>query len=272
LHPIRGDMSVVDATFELSPVPVFDLTFHFKAGARDSPRSVNADYHEGLELILERLIALRLTILAIVVDSDTANALPPAERELDLDFPIELGGQEDSGELRLEITRAQKPVARRDGAKPGGGNDQKRIVMTISDDRGLLTYERLRAALVGGGTMAGGSGAPDWRPSSAGRHARHRFPTVRDLMDSGLLPAGSVLSASVRGRSWRVVLGRDAMVQFEDQGEFESLGQLTNRLAGHSESAMRMWSVDHGGRLIPLTALRDELGTRWAASGGDQSE
>jgi hypothetical protein len=265
LRPVRADLSEVDATFEISPIPVFDLTFHYKAGARDSSRSVNVDYHEGLELLLERLIALRVTILGIVVDSDAANALPRVDRELDLDFPIELEERIDPHELRLDITRAQKPVARRDGVKPGGGNDQKRIIITICDDRGSLTYERLRETLVGGDMGSGTFGAPDWWPASSGRHARRRFPTVKDLMDADLLPVGSVLCASVRGRSWRIVLERGATVQLEAQGDAESLGQLTNRLAGHSESAMRMWSMEDGGRLIPLTALRDELESRWSA-------
>src|SRR4051812_30631500 len=133
LHPLRADSSQVDATFEIGPVSVFDLTFHHKAGGRGSARSVNADYHEGLELILERLSALRVTILKIAVDSGVARALPPADRELDLDFPIELQRQVPK-DLRLEITRAQKGIARRPDAKPGGGNDQKTIVITIIDD------------------------------------------------------------------------------------------------------------------------------------------
>jgi hypothetical protein len=266
-------LSEVDATFEVSPVPVFDVTFHHKAGGRDSPRSVNADYHEGLELILERLIALRVTILGIVVDSAVAKELPPVDRELDLEFPIELQHHVDPHELRLDITRAQKPVARRDGVKPGGGNDQKRIVITISDDRGSLTYERLRAALVRGDVGSESQGDLDWRPASSGRHARRRrFPAVRDLMETDLLPAGSVLCATVRGRPWRVVLERGAMVQLEDQGVVESLGQLTNRLAGHSESAMRMWSLEDSGRLVHLTALRDELVSRWAARSRGHAE
>jgi hypothetical protein len=261
LHPIRDDLSQVDATFEVSPVPVFDLTFHHKAGGRDSPRSVNADYHEGLELILERLIALRVTILGIVVDSGVAQALPLADRELELEFPIELHDQVPK-QLRLEITRAQKVVARRADAKPGGGNDQKRIVITISDDRGTLTFDRLRAALVGGNNGSKTHVGVDRQPASSGPRLRRRLPTVKDLMEADLLPVGSVLCASVRGRSWRAVLNRGAMVQLEDQGNVESLGQLTNRLAGHSESAMRMWSIEKEGRLIPLTALRDELALR----------
>jgi hypothetical protein len=54
------------------------------------------------------------------------------------------------GELRLTITRAQKPIARRADAKPGGGNDQKRIRITLTGDDPLLTYDRLVGLLVGG--------------------------------------------------------------------------------------------------------------------------
>ncbi len=134
LHPEREDGSPLDATFEVSEVPVFDLVFHHKAGGRESPRSLNADYHEALELLLDRLASAGATILGISVDSSVARELDPAHRELDLDFPIALGSHTDVAELRLEITRAQKPVARRPGAKASGGNDQKRIRMTLTVD------------------------------------------------------------------------------------------------------------------------------------------
>ncbi len=111
---------------------VFDLVFHHKAGGRDSSRSVNADYHEALKILLDRLASVDATILGISVDSSVARELEPAQRELDLDFPIALGSQTDVAELRLEITRAQKPVARRPGTKAGGGNDQKRIRITLT--------------------------------------------------------------------------------------------------------------------------------------------
>jgi hypothetical protein len=149
LHPLRSDSSELDATFEVRAVEAFQVVFHHKAGRRGSARSVNADYHDALEVVLERLIALRVTILAIAVDSSVARELPAEERELKLEYPIHLRDQ-DPHLLRLAITRAQKPVARRADAKPGGGNDQKRIVMTIIDDQGRLTASNLRTALVRG--------------------------------------------------------------------------------------------------------------------------
>lgn len=149
LHPIRSDGTQVEATFELSSVAVFELVYHHKAGGRNSPRSVNADYHEGLELLLERLAAVGTTILRIAVDSGVARDLPEPERELSLQFPIDLNSAVDIGELRLDITRAQKLVARRSDAKPGGGNDQKQILLTLECHGSDLSFDELRGVLVG---------------------------------------------------------------------------------------------------------------------------
>jgi hypothetical protein len=149
LHPRRDDGTLVDATFEVQVVPVFDLIYHHKAGGKNSERAVNADYHEGLELLLARLATLRCSVLGISVDSSVARALPPEERELDLAYPIELGKRTDVARLRRRITKAQRSVARRPDAKPGGGNDQKRIRITLSCDRTLQREEFSRRLVVG---------------------------------------------------------------------------------------------------------------------------
>jgi hypothetical protein len=148
LHPIRADGTLIDATFELDAVPVFEIVYHHKAGRRGGPRSVNADYHEGLRLLLERLASVDATVLGISVDSSVALKLEPWERELDLPFPIELDSGTDCEALRLQITRAQKPVARREDAKPDGGNDQKRIRLTFTP-RQRLDEADLVQVLVG---------------------------------------------------------------------------------------------------------------------------
>lgn len=151
LHPRREDGSRLDATFELSAVPLFELVFHNKAGARGSARSVNVDYHEALEVLLARLAALRATIVGIRVDSSTARELDPPDRELQLEFPIDLSPETNAYELRLEITRAQKSIARRSTAKPGGGNDQKRIRITLALDRAPCEFEHLVQLLISPG-------------------------------------------------------------------------------------------------------------------------
>lgn len=153
LHPLRDDGTAVDATFEVHVVQVFDLIYHHKAGRRNAERSVNSDYHEGLELLLGRLAKLRCSILGISVDSSVARALPPEERELDLAYPIELGALTDAARLRRRITKAQKSVARRPDVKPGGGNDQKRIRVTLSADR-PYQREELNRLLISGAPNA----------------------------------------------------------------------------------------------------------------------
>ncbi|RAU93510.1 hypothetical protein DQP58_16295 [Mycobacterium colombiense] len=150
LHPLREGGSELDATFEISSLPVFEIVYHHKAGGRGSPRSVNADYHEGLELLLSRLAKKKATILGIAVDSSVARELDPEDRELQLDFPIQLGPSLDVHELRLIITRAQKRIARRPDAKLGGGNDQKRIKITVTFESHNVDYNALVNLLVAG--------------------------------------------------------------------------------------------------------------------------
>jgi hypothetical protein len=148
LRPVSAEGTILDATFDLALESVFCLTYHYKAGRRGSSRSINPDYHAGLELLLERLASLRAEILNISVDSIAARKLDPPERRLRLDFPIRLEQGMNIGELRMEITRAQKPIARRPNAKPGGGNDQKTIRITL---RCHVSLGKLRTVLVGDG-------------------------------------------------------------------------------------------------------------------------
>ena len=131
LHPYREDGTAVDATFDVEAVPIFEIIYHHKAGGRGDPRAVNSDYHEGLELLLTRLASTGATILGISVDSSIALRLPPDERELDLPFPLSLGPSTNIQDLRLDITRSQRTIARRADAEASGGNDQKRIRITL---------------------------------------------------------------------------------------------------------------------------------------------
>ena len=150
LHPYRGDGTAVDATFDVEAIPLFEIVYHHKAGGRGNPRAVNSDYHEGLELLLGRLALGGATILGISVDSSVALRLPPDERELDLPFPLQVDASTVIHELRLDITRAQKAIARRADALAAGGNDQKRIRITLKphDGIGSDSFVRLLTAPV----------------------------------------------------------------------------------------------------------------------------
>jgi hypothetical protein len=146
LHPISAEGTELDATFDLARESVFCVTYHHKAGASGDPRSVNADYHQGLELLLERLASLGAEILDISVDSSVARKLAQPDRRLNLHFPIRLEQGKNIRKLRMDITRAQKPIARRPGVRPGGGNDQKTIRMLLSCN---VSLAKLRTVLTG---------------------------------------------------------------------------------------------------------------------------
>ena len=137
LHPYRQDGTALDATFDLEQVSLFEIVYYHKAGGRGDPRAVNSDYNEGLELLLERLASTGVSILGICVDSSVALRLPPEERELDLPFPLLLDATTDTHELRLDIARAQKPVARRPGGHASQGNSQKTIRLTLRTHAGV---------------------------------------------------------------------------------------------------------------------------------------
>lgn len=134
LHPRRNDGTLVDATFELTSVPVFDVVYHHKAGGRATATSINADYNEGLDLLLARMGDVGCSILCISVDSGVARKLPPEKRELQMEFPIGVTPKTDVVRLRRAIGKAQKVIARRPDAKLGGGNSQKTIRITLAFD------------------------------------------------------------------------------------------------------------------------------------------
>lgn len=88
----------------------------------------NADYAEGLKLILRRLAQLDATITDAYVDSSKVQKLPLAERRLDIrgcSYPIRLSELTDFDALRKRLTGAQKLIGKRDKTK--GGNERKRI-------------------------------------------------------------------------------------------------------------------------------------------------
>lgn len=103
-------------------------------------------------------------------------------------------------------------------------------------------------------------------PDPAASPGRRTTPTVRDLIDTGLIPPGATLSATLRGRTFRVTVLPDGRVLPEDSDHPRRLTLYTNAVAGHLESSMRLWSLDRDdGTTTPLHRLRDALAAspRW---------
>jgi hypothetical protein len=121
---------------------------HFEVESTDDSRTVlfrsrggrpvrNAQYNEGLALLLRRLGDLNAVLDAAVVDSaDTRRAgIPFADRLLDpgqgRSYPLELAAEPDFEALRLALGRSQVPVGR-DPEASGSGNYTKQIRLFVT--------------------------------------------------------------------------------------------------------------------------------------------
>ena len=91
------------------------------------------EYTRQLQLILERLTAAAMTILRIEVDSSETTGLSLAQRILNLEFPIDMAPVVDHQALRLQISKAQKPIGQLPGVSGGNGNKRIQIHVRSSE-------------------------------------------------------------------------------------------------------------------------------------------
>ena len=148
-----ADGTTLDAEFDLEERSGgVDLVLHSRSGSKKKkPR--NPHYFQALEEILRRLAMLDATIASIDIDSTVALRLPAASRRLPLDYPIRPADSVDIPALRVEITRAQRAVARTDATLGVGGNNHKRIRIAVDLTQTSLTIDNLRMALQGLGHL-----------------------------------------------------------------------------------------------------------------------
>lgn len=256
LHPLRDDGTDVDATFEVVDLSVFEIVFHHKARGRDDPRAENIDYHEGLEILLRRLATLKARILSIEVDSSVARERPPSERELPLDYPIALHPDEDFKERRREITRAQKGVARSSKAKKAGGNDQKRIRMTVSVESPLSDYDTLCERLVGDQDQVAA------RVEAVGQVAgqvrgRTSFggTGLAQLIQAGALPATGELVARYKQSEYRATWSGDGSISLDGR-TYAAPSAAAVAITQNPVNGWRFWSVERDGERRLLADIR----------------
>lgn len=107
------------------------IVFESRGGGRDTAISRNQDYNPGLELLLARLGRAGATLLDAYVDSARVQSLPlDARRLLTGDLPLDLANAE-ANELRLKLTRDQRPIGRVPGAQ-GAGNRTRRVALVVA--------------------------------------------------------------------------------------------------------------------------------------------
>ncbi len=133
----RDNGEVIDAEFTVEFVAE-QQTVAIESGSGER----FGDYAEGLELILARLAQHGFRIADALVDSNVARRLPLEERRLDLGspYPVAIDG---ARELRDRMSRAQRSVARKRGAK-GSGNQTRRLRLMLVGGEGVSDEELAR--------------------------------------------------------------------------------------------------------------------------------
>jgi hypothetical protein len=143
----------VDARFEVEPEDGAQTVLFRSRGGGEPVR--NAEYNEGLVLLLRRLADLNAVLDAAVVDSaDTRrDGVPFADRLLDpgqgRSYPLALAAESDFEGLRLALGRNQVPVGRPSDAR-GSGNYTKQIRLFVTFPDPAPSDSKLERALAFG--------------------------------------------------------------------------------------------------------------------------
>lgn len=120
------------------------------AGGGAQPR--NTAYVEGLDLLLERMRRLNLTVVDAYIDSRVTAELAVPERRLSpgegRHYPLRLADVEELGALRSSLLRSMAVTGRAPNAK-GGGNRRKALRLVITGT-GALTAGAVADALASG--------------------------------------------------------------------------------------------------------------------------
>jgi hypothetical protein len=117
-------------------------------GRTSSVTSRNRDYAPALLVLLKRLAALDATLTDAAIETGATRSLSLAERRLPIrrhTLPLKLATVVDHDVLRRDLTDAQGRVGRSPTAKPGGGNNRKRMrlyvdITTTGADAATLEY------------------------------------------------------------------------------------------------------------------------------------
>jgi superfamily II DNA or RNA helicase/diadenosine tetraphosphate (Ap4A) HIT family hydrolase len=128
-HPVRADGTVVDATYRVETLDGrVTVVIEARGGTRGTPGAVNAEYAEGLQLVLARLQAAGLALADAAVDTRTTAGLPLEQRRLNVvdRWPLVI---DDPVELQRRLGAAQERLGKPEGSK--GGNSTRRIRLWV---------------------------------------------------------------------------------------------------------------------------------------------
>lgn len=141
----------LDSRFHVAPEEG-DIAIYLesRSGALRSPQRRNPDYNEALWYILARLAASEGVLLDATVESSETRGFSLEQKRLAIGhaYPVPIAAH-DPGELRLQLTRAQRTIGRLPGAGPGG-NNTKRIRLLVRPGNGIATPDVVRELLISG--------------------------------------------------------------------------------------------------------------------------
>ncbi|HXQ88078.1 MAG TPA: hypothetical protein VN733_00420, partial [Solirubrobacterales bacterium] len=145
MRPITDSGAVLDSEFSVEPYEgQLTLVLESRFGQVRNP-----DYNPALELLLQRLRALKAVIADAIVDSTVSRGVEFEQRRLRIrgrTYPVRLEDEEDLAGLRIAICAAQETVAQQPGARGGNRHKRIRLFLTGVEEAGLETL------LVGGGS------------------------------------------------------------------------------------------------------------------------
>lgn len=133
---LERDGEEIDATFVVDGdlgVPT-GVVINSSGGTKGTESARNLDYVAGFDLVLERLRALRATVLDVHIDTTRTRDLKLADRRLtpgSLTYPIDLSEITDLSATRQSLLQSMAKVGQAPGAT-GGGNQRKRTRIVIA--------------------------------------------------------------------------------------------------------------------------------------------
>lgn len=132
-----------------------ELIYKARGGSIGAPNEQNADYNQGMDILLARMAACNIVLTDALLDTKVTQQLnlTPEQRRLvtTFPFPIKLAAVADLRRLRVELCTAQRAIGRQPGAR-GIGSNTKRIRLIFGGT--LFDANMLAATLVPGASVS----------------------------------------------------------------------------------------------------------------------
>jgi hypothetical protein len=182
---------------------MFAVYLESRSGTAGGPHQRNRDYEAGLQLLLQRLGAMRARLLEVTVESLRTKDLPKHEKLVTgaLDYPLSVSNR-DPYTLRLQIQQAQRVTAQGPAAK-GPGNNTKRIRLLVDLPEAIHSVSDVEAQLQYGSGDAVGV-AEQLAEVAAGRRSGQGYAVDAAARHAIEMRAMEVAEQDLAAQGWAV--------------------------------------------------------------------